>query len=94
MRIQTQVYIVKYLPLKAVLQVDRKVEELRAVVQGKEAEISELRARLNRAVLTANNRPDTEADRDTMAHTLYRKFSFIITSFKYLLVGGLVWLSF
>ncbi len=41
------------------------MDALRAVVQGKEAEISELRARLNRALLSAPNRPETEADRQT-----------------------------
>jgi hypothetical protein len=46
-------------------QVERKVDALRAVVQGKEAEISELRARLNRALISAPNRPETEADRQT-----------------------------
>jgi hypothetical protein len=43
--------------------VDAKVEELKNLVQGKEAEIAELRARLNRALLTASNRAETEADR-------------------------------
>ena len=47
------------------MQVDAKVEELKSLVQGKEAEIAELRARLNRAVLATSNRAETEADRYT-----------------------------
>jgi hypothetical protein len=49
------------------LQVDKKVDELRGVVLAKEAEIAELRARLNRAVLTASSRAETEADRERQA---------------------------
>ncbi len=55
---------VELLLSRFVAQVERKVDALRAVVQGKEAEISELRARLNRALLSAPNRPETEADRE------------------------------
>jgi hypothetical protein len=67
-----------------VAQVERKVDALRAVVQGKEAEISELRARLNRALISAPNRPETEADRQTKWPPASRKIPNPLSVLKYL----------
>lgn len=49
------------------LQVDSKVDEMRSICTYKDAQIEELRSRLNRAVLATGSRADTEASRQNIA---------------------------
>ena len=49
------------------LQVDSKVDEMRSICTYKDAQIEELRSRLNRAVLSSGSRADTEASRQNIA---------------------------
>ena len=49
------------------MQVDSKVDEMRNICNYKDAQIEELRSRLNRAVVSSGSRADTEASRQNIA---------------------------
>ena len=49
------------------VEVDSKVDEMRSICNYKDAQIEELRSRLNRAVVSSGSRADTEASRQNIA---------------------------
>ena len=49
------------------IQVDSKVDEMKSICHYKDAQIEELRSRLNRAVVTHENKTETDATRQNIA---------------------------